>query len=80
MRHPIHREPIFYVADPSHVVKKLRRSLQELNGRRVHKTIKITKPDGSVEEKDCLISLTLMRRLNDLMNRGNIYIYCHGNI
>ena len=53
MIHPIYRNPIFYISDPSHSVKKICSSLSSSN-RKIHITI-----DGS----DCLVSLGLMKEL-----------------
>lgn len=50
MNHPITKKPIYYVSDPSHVVKKIVSSLSSKN-RCIHK---------SVDGKDCLLSLSSM--------------------
>ena len=53
MIHPIYRNPIFYISDPSHSVKKICSSMASSN-RKIHITI-----DGI----DCLVSLGLMKEL-----------------
>ena len=50
MNHPITKKPIYYISDPSHVVKKIFSSLSSKN-RCIHK---------SVDGKNCLLSLTSM--------------------
>lgn len=53
MLHPIYHNPIFYISDPSHCVKKICSSMSSSN-RKIHIEI-----DGS----DCLVSLGLMKEL-----------------